>query len=237
MPIRKIKLHNFDPEAVAVYERFRQLPRSEHIAKPATLHVLLELCRREHLESILELGGGLGTISHLVLKYSQAKLDVYEHDPYFASQLAENLKEFGGRFQILKDYRILPPRREYDLVVVDGGQARKDEPDPSKGFNEAVWHYLCYLKSVRFVYVEGHRYIQRNHARKALKRKYLYFLERHADTQYQGEILNGGVLIKCRPSNSRLARLMNYLFWEVVEWKTVRNFFAYRFQKIKSLIG
>ncbi len=236
MPIRKIKLIDFDPEAIAVYERFRQFPRSEHIAKPATLHVLLELCRKQHPERVLELGGGLGTISYLVLKHSQAKLDVYEHDQYFAEKLAENLKEFSGRFQILKDYRMLPPLREYDLVVVDGGQARKGEDDPSHGFNDAVWHYLCYLKSVRFVYIEGHRHIQRNWARKALAGKYGYSLERHADTQYQGEVLNGGVLIQCHPSASRLLRLLNYLFWEVVEWQTVRNFFAYRFRRIKLLM-
>ena len=237
MPIRKIELNDFDPDAIAVYERFRGLPRAEHIAKPATLHVLARLCRRERLERVLELGGGLGTISYLLLKGSPARLDVYEHDPYFAGKLAENLREFSGRFQILNDYRLLPPLRDYDLVVVDGGQARKGEDDPSHGFNESVWHYLSYLKNVRFVYVEGHRHIQRTWVRKALARRYRYSLERHADTQYQGEVLNGGVLIACRPSNSRLGKLLNYLFWEVVEWQTVRNFFVYRFRRIKLALS
>ena len=95
---------------------------------------------------------------------------------------------------------------------------------------------MNYLKSVKLVYVEGNRHIQRTWARKALRRRYRYTLERFADIEYQEKILAGGLLIKCYPSNSKIMRFLSFLFWEIVEWKAIRNFLLYRIGKVKQAL-
>lgn len=148
-------------------------------------------------------------------------VDVYEPIGFFKDRLAENLAEFEGRFRIIDDYRVLPPSRSYDLVIVDGGNTKSD--DSREGFDDAVYLYLRYLREVKFVYVEGKRYLQRYLARTALRERYRYRLTRFGRTEYEGKVLNGGVLIACTPCSSRIVRWMNFMFWEIIEWKGLRN--------------
>ncbi|MDP3994157.1 MAG: class I SAM-dependent methyltransferase [bacterium] len=232
MPVNKVKFAAFSPEVVEIHEMFRAQPASEHIAKPPTLEALFQVCQANDLKRVLELGGGLGTISRLLLKYSNAQLDIYEHDVYFRDRLRENLAEFTGRYQILSDYRTLPPHRDYDLVVVDGGHSRKDAPGEASGFNAAIWFYLNYLQSAPLVYVEGKRHIQRLWARKAIAKRYIYSLQRFADTEYLGELASGGVLIHKVRSAIFPRRLLNFIFWEIIEGNTVRNHLSFRLRKL-----
>lgn len=237
MPIRKIKIEAFSPEVTSIHDFFREQASSEHIAKPTSLEALFQICKANKIKNVLELGGGLGTISRLLLENSEARIDIYEHNPFFAERLRENLSPFSGRYQILTDYRMLPPRREYDLVVVDGGHSRKDSPGEASGFNTSIWFYLNYLESVRFVYIEGNRHIQRLWSKKALARRFVYSVQRFADSEYAGQPISGGLLITCEPSASFIRRIINFFFWEIVEGVTVRNYLLFRLQKIKKLFS
>src|SRR3989344_5184809 len=111
--MRRIKFKNFSPLTLEVYEYFRNQPGSDHIAKPTTIEVILDICEKEKPKRILEMGGGLGTISYIMLKYSDAFVDIYEDNDFCLSRLQEKISLFRGRFRIMKDYHELPPAKEY----------------------------------------------------------------------------------------------------------------------------
>ena len=107
-------------EAINIYRAFKQKEGSEQIAGPITIQVILNICQNNP-KRILEMGGGIGTISYTLLKNSDAFVDIYEVDDFCLNKLKENLSGLEGRYQIIENYRILPPQREYDLIIVDGG--------------------------------------------------------------------------------------------------------------------
>lgn len=225
--MRRIKFDRFSPEALEIFQVFKSRPGSDHIAKPVTIEALLRLLQELRPERVLEMGGGIGAISYTVLKHSAACLDVYEDDLFCREQLLKALSDFKGRYQILTDYRVLPSEREYDLVIVDGGSGRKGDG----GFREAVCLYLDYLQNLKAVYVEGNRHNQRVLARRSLRKRYLYRLTAFADAELDGELMHGGLLISVRKSGSILRRFLNFIYWELLEWKGVRNALLYRLQK------
>src|SRR3989339_1817628 len=107
-----------------IYDKFKSQSGSQNIASPVTISVLSKMCAIERPKRILEMGGGIGTISYTLLKNSDAFIDIYEDNDFCRNKLKENLSQFSGRFQIIDTYRILPPVREYDLVIIDGGKIR-----------------------------------------------------------------------------------------------------------------
>lgn len=229
--MEKIKI--FSREAQEIYNRFKTQNGSEHIGKPVTIEILSDICRAIKPKRVLELGGGLGTNSYTILKNSEAYLDIYEHNEFCRDKLTDNLTEYKQRYSVIKDYKILPPAEDYDLVVVDGGSG-KSEYDG--GFFKAIYVYLVYLNSVKVIYIDGHRRFQGMLARKALKNDYVYKLTKYQDIEYNGEILNGGSKIECWKSSSKLLKLFNYLYWEVKEWYPIKYFISYRLSRIKKLL-
>jgi len=226
-------IKNFSPEASDILNFFSRQAGSENIAGIVTLENMSEICQEIKPKRILEMGGGIGTISYALLKFSDAFVDIYEHNEFCRGKLKENLAEFNGRYQVIDDYRILPPERVYDLMIVDGGSGK----GKGGGYHEAVWFFIMYLKSVKIVYVEGNRRLQRFFARKALKYNYLYKLTDYDNIIWQGEKLHGGLKIECSPSSSRILKMANFIFWELKEWTAVKNWFAYRLGRIRQLLN
>lgn len=226
---KKLKIDEISSETWEIFRKFGAQIGSEHIASPVTIEALSRLCREHKPRRILEMGGGIGTISYILLKYSDAFLDVYEDNEFCLSKLRENLVPFEGRYQIIQNYRISPPVQDYDLMVVDGGSGKAWDG----GYPLAVWFFILFLKSVKIVYVEGFRRLQRIRARRALSHRYVYKLTRYDTMILEGKRLHGGLKIDCIPSRSRILRWINFLFWEIVEWTAIRNFFWYRFSLLR----
>lgn len=226
------KLTDFSKETVALYDKFKKQSGSEQIAEPISIQVIFDICRQKKLERVLEMGGGLGTLSYTLLKYSSAFVDIYEVNDFCKKKLKENLSDFAGRYQILESYRLLPPAMEYDLLIIDGGNGK----DWDKGFSSSIWFYLHYLKSVKIIYLDGKRHIQRLWARKALRQKYLYKLQRYSAVNSQGALVHRGLKIICQPHNFFLWRWLNFIFWEVMEWDTFKKAIDYRFNKVKKIL-
>ena len=219
-------------EAINIYRAFKQKEGSEQIAGPITIQVILNICQNNP-KRILEMGGGIGTISYTLLKNSDAFVDIYEVDDFCLNKLKENLSGLEGRYQIIENYRILPPQREYDLIIVDGGIGK----DWDKGFASSIWFYIHYMESVKLIYIEGKRPLQRIWARKALKSKYIYKLNRYFDIDFGEDIKTGGGLeIICWPCKFWLIRWLSFLYWELREWTSIKFFILYRFNKIKKMI-
>jgi hypothetical protein len=97
-------------------------------------------------------------------------------------------------------------------VIIDGGEVQ----DHSAGYADTVWLFISYLNSVRAIYVDGRRPLQRKQAREALCSKGYYRLIRYKDIMYKGQNYMGGLEFKIYPYQSRIVQLVNYYFWEAL---------------------
>jgi len=104
---------------------------------------------------VLELGGGIGTATQAIADYGGYGIDVYEHDPEFRDLLRKNVHTLGY-LNIIDSYFTLPPKRRYDLVVIDGG---KNEREGS--FPQAVASILLSVSGYKAILIEGKRKSQR----------------------------------------------------------------------------
>lgn len=205
-------------EALSVYNNFKNKAGLQHIATSVNIQILIDLCKRVKPARILEMGGGIGTITFLLLNYSQAIVDVYEDNEFCIEQLKNNLFQFEGRYNIIDNYRLLPPEREYDMVIVDGGNGKIHDG----GFGKSVWFFIQYLSRLNIIFIEGFRKLQFFYVRDALKYKYHYTIQ-----QYKGEVEKGCCILRCTPCRSRLLRYLNYIYWELRirrEIKKTKNF-------------
>ena len=227
-----MKEYKAGAEAFDTYKEYREKEVSGAIAKPVSLGKVIEICKAESPKTILEIGGGMGTLTEVMLKNSEAHIDVYEPDEFCRTKMDEHLKEFNGRYSIVPSYRFLPPRKEYDLMVVDGG-TRKGKDG---GYTKMIWLFTHYLDNVKTIYVEGNRALQRIMLRRALKSRFTYTIERYKAIEYKGTKLPGGSLFKVREEKSRMKRWINFLKWEVKEKRAIKYFIRYRIKKLKSLL-
>lgn len=201
-------------ESIAIYNYFKTLPGSEHIGKPVSIEALMDMCNDLKPRRILEMGGGIGAISYTLLKHSGAFVDIYEDNDFCINALKENLKAFEGRFQIIETYRMLPPAKSYDIAVIDGGAgAEKDG-----GYPLAAQLFLTYIDSVKAVYIEGYRGLQRDLARRTLSKKYVCTFQVYKDVYIEGKKWPGGLKIMCKKAKSPLLAWSFFLFWEAVVW-------------------
>src|SRR3990167_10021354 len=86
----------------------------------ATIEAITTYLKENDPLGVLELGGGTGALSKVILGNSRAYLDVYEHQELFQNLMKENLKGYY-KHTIIESYRLKPPEKNYDLVIVDGG--------------------------------------------------------------------------------------------------------------------
>jgi hypothetical protein len=196
-------------EARNVHRTFKAKPGSDHIAGLNTILAIIGFCQAEEPQKILELGGGIGTISHTLLQYSTATIDSYESNPWCLEQLRANVG-YSDRLNLVTSYRQLPPHREYDLVVVDGGTGQGGDADD--GTMKTVQLFLRSLDRVGTVIVEGDRTAQRGQIRRALKDEYLFRPERSPSTGEE----KGFTIYRLKPAASKI-RWLNWMLWEVIE--------------------
>lgn len=186
-----------------VWQEMKSKPGSQSIATLATLQFLYNLCWSNRITSVLELGGGIGTITRL-LKRCGADVDVYEDHPF----CVDSLKEIEGII-IITDYKTLPPKRDYDLVIVDGGNGEK-----SGGYIGAISVILAYVNT-RAVYVEGVRSPQRMEIIWSLARRYSFSVQKIKSLVIDGKLHKGGTIYLCWPNNifARVVSLLIALFF------------------------
>ena len=182
---------------------FREQAGSHAIAGEVTLGMIIASCANRPVQNILELGAGIGTLSYALLEHTDAHLDLYEVNDFCIEAIGKNLQPFAGRYTLLTDYNYLPPARNYDLVVIDGGKGKKEG-----GFPRLVAAYLMSLSDVKTVIVEGQRKVQKYWALKALHEEYICKIKVQKDPTGGKKI---GVRIDCRRSRNRWLR--DIYFW------------------------
>jgi len=178
-----------------IYSKFKDKPLADAIAHQSTINTVLN----SKAKKVLEMGGGIGTLSYACLS-NGAEVDIYEQSEECRKELKKNLAEFDGKYTITKDYRVLPPHKNYDLLIIDGGSGNGRD----KGFPMSVWHYVNYI-TVKKIIVDGYRRMQFGFARNGLRRQYIYKITFHDKCSE----------IDCKKCNSKILRILNYIYWEL----------------------
>jgi len=190
-----------------IYELFKGKAGSEGIAGRVTLREIVRFCREHKPRAVLELGGGIGTISYAVLSNCDAIVDIYEHNDFCIAALNENLKDYKERFSIIPDYLMLPPKREYDLIIIDGGKGKHTFDG---GFPRGVNAYIHSLDSLKTIFIEGERKSQRFWVTQALRTRFIYTPQKYHDAENKKK---GMLRIDCKPSSNEFSRLANHWYW------------------------
>lgn len=225
---------NIGRESKEIFGKFKSQVGSQHIASPVTIAVLSQICATEKPRRILEIGGGIGTVSYTLLKNSDAFVDIYEDNDFCINKLKENLAQFSGRFSIIDSYRILPPVQEYDLMIFDGGSGKIVDINDG-GYKNMARLFINYLESVKTIYFEGRRRPQRIAVYKALVENYCFKSVTYSDASLPCVVYKGGVKIICKKSSNRLIRLASFV--KAMDWSLLRKPLIYRVRRIKKIIG
>lgn len=230
---KKVRYTSVSAEVLHLYRNFITREGSEYIATPVTLQALYEIVRDEDVKRALEMGAGIGTISYLLLKFSDAHIDLYEDNDFCKNALIQNLKNFEGRYTLFDSYTKKPPYQSYDLFIVDGGNGKSHDG----GALRSVQFLARVVIGNPIFYVEGYRHTQRTLLRKILRKRFIYSIVEYADTVLDGEEFKGGTAIYCKTSNNPFLRFVSYYYWEVVEFTGIKNAIKYRLKNIFRFIS
>ena len=152
--------------AESVFARFRALPGSDEIATAFAIEGLVKLLRMDRPQRVIELGGGIGTLSQVILDEMPAGsiLTVLERNGWCGARWAENvvIKTLAWTPHRLSAWPDKPydwPVRPVDLLVVDDWlPLRYDQVEVLLGRRALV-------------FLEGNRPIERCIVREGLRAK------------------------------------------------------------------
>ena len=105
-----------------VFEQFKQKPGADHIASYEALCRLAAILRCHNIQSAVEFGAGIGTLTYLLLTYpsSGRKVVSTENNSFCIDQLAVNIPgELAENLTIVSE-RGKTPQGRFDLAILDG---------------------------------------------------------------------------------------------------------------------
>lgn len=197
--------------AISNYKKFCNLEGSDYIASEFAIETILNLISKFKINSILEIGLGIGSIADTVLKYAYLNdLNISyvgtEQNEFCLSALKENV-EFYSKLIIHNDIDDIK-ENTFDLIIIDGYDLNLDK-------------VLSKCKLNTLIYIEGARETQRLVIQKlfkdslhvniiTLKKNPKYAHENRKTSQFIG----GGQLIITNPT------CLTRIFWLVEKIKT-----------------
>lgn len=200
--IRKHVYTALSDNALKIYRDFSSKEGAQHIAKPPSIQAVAELLKLYKPKTILEVGGGIGALSYVCLKYSDAHVDIFEDNEFCINALYENLVGFGEQYSVHTDYNNYSlPYSSYDLIIFDGGTY------------ELIVDLVKVLDDIGIVYFEGNRINDRAVFRKALRDKYIFSVKEYVDGNNK---YKGGHEMTCKKIKSPFIRNALYLYWETL---------------------
>jgi hypothetical protein len=132
-------------QALEWYRSFGGKPN--HVATVPCILALTKLLKQRP-RRVLEIGGGQGTLTKLILGRTAATVDVVEEIP----ALRDKLRELGSRVRAFNYEEI--PHGTYDLVVIDG-------PEFKSGRADVTYQIVKSVGRSTYYFVEGRRDDQR----------------------------------------------------------------------------
>lgn len=215
---KKISTADIDKRAHDVHGLFSKKQEATSIASPIGLHVLFSMLDELKPTHVLEIGGGIGTLSYAVLAYSNATLDVFERHPVCIEALKKNLAPYNGRFTILTDYvNFTLPRKGYDILIIDGGNL------------SVVRDVIKKTDRIKRILIEGGRGEQAKQARKMLRQAYLYRPMRYKHTEREYKGAHQMILTS---NNNPLVRYVLYWVWEFIIFREIKMYIKHKLSRI-----
>jgi hypothetical protein len=115
----KVEVSDADRTLAAdIHRLFSAKPHSEHIASEFALAHLAAVLRTNDVQSALEFGAGIGTLTYLLLSHGLA-VECTEKHPICLAALDENLPP-EMRERLTVHSRRPPPAKPFDLIIIDG---------------------------------------------------------------------------------------------------------------------
>lgn len=193
---RSIAVHN--------YERFCELEGSDYIASEFALETILKLIKNFDLNTILELGLGIGSISDTVLKYAKLKnIKINyvgtEQNEFCLEALPNNVLDYN-QIELYKELSHIK-NKKFDLIIIDG-------------YDDSFKDIVAHCKKHTIIFIEGDRKGQTESIRKIFpKNRYVNVVTLRKNKPYShggGDInhyIGGGKLIFIDPT------IKMKLFW------------------------
>ena len=149
-------------KALEVHSKYAAMEGSEQVALLFSIQELIKHLEQSSPKKILELGGGIGTLTECLLRFSKSDLTVVENNEFCLSKMNKNLQGFR-RFDLVTTYTFLIPYSDFDLLIIDVNNGI---------FN--VKELLLSAKNVKVVFIEGHHLAHRlNISRTMLQKNYI----------------------------------------------------------------
>lgn len=192
--------------AIKNYKRFCELEGSEYIASEFALETILKIIRIFNIETVLELGLGIGSVSDTVYKYTKNKNNKInyfgtEKNEYCLESLKKNVTNYG-ELQLFSELNQIR-NFKFDLIIIDG-------------YDNALNQMLNYCEKHSIIFIEGDRSAQRNAVLNIFpKSKYVNVITLSKNKSYAhgGSSINnyvgGGQLIFINPTFK-----MNLFWWQ-----------------------
>jgi 16S rRNA A1518/A1519 N6-dimethyltransferase RsmA/KsgA/DIM1 with predicted DNA glycosylase/AP lyase activity len=119
---------NNTTDAKQIWEHFRALPGSNHIATLHSIEGLISWIKRQTPRSVLEVGAGIGTLTFTTVS---AMSEVHgsegfhitstEDNEFCISALETNLRDQWGKFELIHLNSKFATKQLFDFVIIDGG--------------------------------------------------------------------------------------------------------------------
>jgi spore coat polysaccharide biosynthesis predicted glycosyltransferase SpsG len=186
------------------YFRFCELEGSEYIASEFALETILKIIRVFNVETILELGLGIGSICDTVLKHSKlnSKTISYfgtEKNEFCLDALKKNVSDFN-QLELFSELNQIK-NKKFDLIIIDG-------------YDETLKNIISFCNKNTIVYIEGDRKSQTETIRQIFKKsKYVNVITLDKNRTYSHgcndtkNYVGGGQLIFIDPT------FIMKLFW------------------------
>lgn len=190
--------------AVQNYKRFCELEGSEYIASEFALETILRVIKTFKVNTILELGLGIGSISDTVFKYSKKahKKIRYvgtEKNEFCLDALKKSVSDYD-QIELFSELNQII-NKKFDLIIIDG-------------YDDTLKEVVTFCEQSTIIFIEGDRKGQTEIIRQIFpKNKYVNVITLNKNKPYShgggdtSRYVGGGKLIFVNPT------LKMKLFW------------------------
>ncbi|NAS29825.1 hypothetical protein GTQ40_02470 [Flavobacteriaceae bacterium R38] len=206
--------------AVEAYKKFSGVEGNQHIASEYALKIILNLISKFKVNSVLELGTGIGTIPYTVLEYAKEKREriaytCTEANEFCLSQLEGNLGAYYEKIELKNNLTVLQDNTFFDLIIVDSS-------------DENLEAIKKFCKPHSIIFVEGYRMSQVNIIRKIFpKVKHVTLISTNKEPDYgpkpKEKWSGGGQVLFINPTFKQLLFWINHKFYTSFKYKVIRK--------------